>query len=268
MNAKFPGFLFASIVALVVAASPARAQLVPLEFEMPQVVGVGLGFVPDYEGSDDYQFAAAPQFRYTFAKQERYIQLLANELSVNVLNHPNWRFGPKAAYHFGRDHNIEDSKVKRMKQIDGAIEGGAFVDYVFHMSQNPRHRALVGADILAGENGIKGGISGRYFVPIAKPVDLFVATRLNFVNSEYMDTYFGVDSKSSIRSGLKRYSADGGPKDIVFMGGAIWYLSRSWATTAGLRYARLFNEAADSPVVDKRGSANQLIGGVGVAYMW
>ena len=83
-----------------------------------------------------------------------------------------------------------------------------------------------------------------------------------------MDTYFGVDNKDSNRSGLKKYSADGGPKDIVLMGGVVWYLSGSWATTAGLRYARLFNEAADSPVVDMRGSANQLIGGIGVAYMW
>jgi MltA-interacting protein MipA len=71
--------------------------------------------------------------------------------------------------------------------------------------------------------------------------------------------------KDSFRSGLKKYSADGGVKDFALMGGAIWYFSRSWAITAGLRYARLFHEAADSPVVDKRRSANQWIGGIGVA---
>lgn len=265
---KFYRVIAFSFAMAIMAVGSARAQLVPLEFEMPQVVALGIGTVPDYEGSDDYQFAVAPQFRYTIAKQERYIQLVGNELSANLLNHPNWRLGPKVAYRFGRDHNIDDRQVKRMKQIDGAFEGGAFVDYLIQVSQNPRHRMIVGADILAGENGVKGGVSGRYFVPVSKPVDLFLTGRLNFANREYLGTYFDVDSTDSLRSGLSTYRADGGVKDFALMGGAVFYLSRNWATTAGLRYARLFNEAADSPIVDKRGSANQFIGGAAVAYMW
>jgi MipA family protein len=39
-------------------------------------------------------------------------------------------------------------------------------------------------------------------------------------------------------------------------------------TTAGLKYSRLFDHAGDSPIVDDRGSENQLFGGVGIAYMW
>jgi hypothetical protein len=65
------------------SAMAASAGLIP-ELEVPQVAGVGVGFLPDYEGTDDYTLGIASFFRYTFQKQERYIQLLANELSQCV----------------------------------------------------------------------------------------------------------------------------------------------------------------------------------------
>src|SRR5918995_2767889 len=250
----------------------AGEALVPLELEVPRVAGAAVGFLPDYEGSDDYTFGIAPAFRYTFQKQERYIQLLANELSANVLNHSNFRLGPVFTYHFGRNNQIDDRQVKRMQEIDGTIEGGIFADYVFRLSQNPRHRFIVGGQVqydLGGEsNGWRFTGSARYFHPISTPVDLFVTTQLNFATRDYMDTYFGVDSTDSARSGLPRYSSAGGAKDFALSGGVMYYLSRSWVTTAALRYARLFDHAADSPIVDDRGSENQLFGGVGIAYMW
>ena len=83
------GVALSVIVTLsTVSVDSAFAQgvgLVPVDIEVPKIAGVGVGFLPDYEGSDDYTFGIAPFFRYTFQKQERYIQLLANELSVNLL---------------------------------------------------------------------------------------------------------------------------------------------------------------------------------------
>jgi MipA family protein len=266
-------FVVALLSLVSVNSSMAAGEaLVPLELEVPRVAGVGVGFLPDYEGSDDYTFGIAPVFRYTFQKQERYIQLLANELSANLLNHPNFRLGPVLTYHFGRNNQIDDRQVKRMKEIDGTVEGGIFADYVFRLSQNPRHRFLVGGQAqydLGGEShGWKFTGSARYFHPISTPVDLFVTTQLNFATKDYMDTYFAVDSTDSTRSGLPKYTAGGGAKDVALAGGLLFYLSRSWVTTAGLRYSRLFSHAADSPIVDDRGSENQLFAGVGIAYMW
>jgi outer membrane protein len=150
--------------------------------------------------------------------------------------------------------------------------GGVFADYLFRLSKDPRHRFIVGGQAqydLGGENnGWKFTGSARYWHPVATAVDVFLATQLNFATKDYMDTYFAVDSADSTRSGLPKYTAGGGAKDFALSGGATFYLSRSWVTTAGLKYSRLLNHASDSPIVDQRGSENQLIGGVGVAYMW
>jgi MipA family protein len=246
--------------------------LITLETEVPRIAGVGVGFLPDYEGSDDYTIGFAPFLRYTFQKQERYVQLLANDLSANLLNNRNFRLGPILSYHFGRNHQIDDRQVKRMTEIDGSLLGGVFADYVFHLSQNPRHRFIVGGlaqyDLGGESHGWKFSGSARYWHPIATPVDLFLTTAVNFATKDYMDTYFGVNSTDSTRSGLPHYTAGGGAKDFVLSGGVAFYLSRSWVTTAALRYSRLLNHASDSPIVDDRGSENQFITGVGIAYMW
>ena len=268
------GLFVVALVAVVSVKSAMAAgeALIPVEPEVLGLRGAAVGFLPDYEGSHDYTFGIAPAFRYTFQKQERYIQLLANELSFNLLNNPNLRLGPVFTYHFGRNNQIDDRQVKRMKEIDGTIEGGIFADYVFRLSQNPRHRLIVGGlgqyDLGGESHGWKFTGSARYFHPISTPIDLFVTTQLNFATKDYMDTYFAVDSEDSTRSGLPKYTAGGGAKDWSLAGGMLFYLSRSWVTTAGLRYSRLFSHAADSPIVDDRGSENQLFGGVGLAYMW
>lgn len=258
--------------ASVNSAFAQSSGLVPVDLEVPHVAGVAVGFLPDYEGSDDYTFGIAPAFRYTFQRQERYIQLLANELTVNLLNNPNLRLGPVLSYHFGRNNQIDDRQVKRMTEIDGSLLGGVFADYVFRLSQNPRHRFIVGGQAqydLGGEShGWKFSGSARYWHPIATPVDLFVTTAVNFATKDYMDTYFGVSSVDSTRSGLPHYTAGGGVKDFVLAGGGTFYLSRSWVTTAGVRYSRLLDHASDSPIVDDRGSENQFFTGVGIAYMW
>jgi MipA family protein len=40
-------------------------------------------------------------------------------------------------------------------------------------------------------------------------------------------------------------------------------LSENWHVGAGILYSRLLSEAADSPIVVDRGSANQIVGGIG-----
>ncbi len=49
---------------------------------------------------------------------------------------------------------------------------------------------------------------------------------------------------------------------------AIYSLSPSWHVSGGLIYSRLFDDASDSPIVDDRGSSDQLFAGLGVAYAW
>ena len=125
----------------LVFASHAFAQQTPFDIDnVPNIVGVGVGMNPDYEGSNNYKFVAAPFFKISYPKSEWYVRLLATELSVNLLNHSVLRFGSVVNYRFGRNDTFgsDDKVVKKMSKIKNAFEAGAFAGMEFEDSQNPR----------------------------------------------------------------------------------------------------------------------------------
>jgi len=93
--------LVAAIVGSAAPLNPANAGgFIDLNFEnVPTIIGLGVGILPDYSGSDDYTYGVAPFFRYTFQGQERYVQLLANELTVNLLDNDMFHVGPLITGH-------------------------------------------------------------------------------------------------------------------------------------------------------------------------
>ena len=52
-------------------AQAAQAQDNPFAIDnVPNVVGIGIGAIPDYQGSNDYMAGGAPFFRLTYPKSE------------------------------------------------------------------------------------------------------------------------------------------------------------------------------------------------------
>ncbi len=95
-----------------------------------------------------------------------------------------------------------------------------------------------------------------------------IGATITYGSDDYMQTYFGVDSDNAARSGLSKYSAGDGLRDIRFPIMALYSLNPNWHVSGGLIYSRLFDDASDSPIVDDRGSRDQFIAGLGVAYAW
>jgi outer membrane protein len=234
-------------------------------------VALGIGVIPDYMGSDDYTAGIAPTGLLKFGKSERFARLLATELSVNVLDSRNWNLGPVLNYRFPRD-DVEDIVISHMRDIDGTVEAGVFAGWTWIGEDDPRHRFTTSVQFLqdvAGEHeGYLVSASARYFQPVTLPLTLSIGATLTYGSSDYMQTYFGVDSDNAARSGLPEFSASSGMRDVRIPMMAIYSLSPKWHIAGGLIYSRLVGDASDSPVVDERGSRDQLFAGLGVAYAW
>lgn len=268
---KIFSVLFAVACALLIGQA-AHAQDSPFAIEnVPNIVGVGAGILPDYEGSNNYTIGAAPFFRLTYPKSNFFATLIATELYVNVMDHPWLRFGPVVNYRFGRN-NVDDKVVKHMEDIDGAFEAGAFAGVEFIDSQNPRQRFIATVEILSDISNVYKGYnmsaSARYWYPVHKMVDVTLGVGAAYADDNYMKTYFGVNQKDSDRTGLPVFEADSGIKDVRVVPGVVVHLSPDWHVGAGFRYAKLLNDAKDSPVVKDRGSSDQWIAGLAVGYSW
>ncbi len=245
-----------------------------IEFELPEIrnyVALAVGVVPDYLGSDDYTIGAAPAGLIRFGSSDRYARLLVTELSVNVLDSRTWNFGPVLNYRLARD-DVDDDAVDLMRDIDGTVEAGLIGGWTWRGDDDPRHRFHVSAEVLydVGDthDGYLVSAGARYFRPVTRPLTLSIGATVTYGSDDYMQTYFGVDSDNAARSGLSEFSASGGLRDVRFPIMAIYSLNPSWHVTGGLIYSRLLDDASDSPIVDDRGSSDQLFAGLGVAYAW
>lgn len=239
---------------------------------VPTLLGVGVGTVPDYRGSDDNTGAIAPFFRYQFSQSNRYVQLNATELTLNILNSPGFRFGPVLNYHFGRDEDIDDEVVKRMTPIDDTLEAGVFGEVVWREPNNPRNRLIAGVTLLqdvGGESdGMRARFNVRYWRQVTRAVDLHIGAGLIYADSDYTSHYFSVTPQNVGTSGLPFYNAGSDVNEYFLTLGALSYLSRNWLGFAGVRLSQISGDAKDSPIVSERGDKSQFIGGVGVAYVW
>ena len=261
------------VVCSLMLVSSSQAQQTPFDIEnVPNVVGVGVGMVPDYQGSDDYMVGGAPFFRLTLPKSEYYLRLLATDLQANIIDHPWLRLGPAINYRFGRSDDVDDDVVKEMKEIDGTIEAGAFVGIELVDKDNPRQRFLSQIEFLSDVGGEYKGynvsLTATYYFPVHKAVDLAFGGGVTYTDDNYTETYFGVDQEDAARTGLPVYEAEGGFTLAKLTFAAILHLSESWHIAAGAQWRPLLDDAADSPIVEDRGDKNQWIYGIGAAYSW
>jgi outer membrane protein len=257
-------------------SSPSSAQTAGgLAIEVPDInnfVGGGIGIVPDYVGSDDFTVGIAPMARFQIGGGERYAKLTISELTVNVLDNKTWSLGPLLNYRMGRDDDVDDSVVKRMREIDDSLEVGVFGGWTWISDQDPRNRfgATLAAkqDVSDGHDGYLFDASVRYFHPISRSFVLSLGGSTTYGSSDYMDTYFGVDARDASVTGLSRFSASDGFRDVRFSLMGIQSLSMNWHLAGGIVYSKLLGDASDSPVVDDRGDANQFFIGFGAVYAW
>jgi len=81
-----------------------------------------------------------------------------------------------------------------------------------------------------------------------------------------METYFGISPAQSARSGYDVYEADGGFKDVGVTLGLDYMFTERIGIGGRAQYKRLLGDAADSPIVDNEGSADQFLSTLFLTY--
>jgi outer membrane protein len=261
-------------------AGPALAQQLPSQIETPveaevpnanpglQVsVGLGAAYLPDYEGSNDYKPAPLWSLRLgNLYDPETFVSLVATTLRSNLVPSEHWRLGVTARYINDYD-NVEDDRVKNISSTEKAVMVGGTVGYDFLAGL--RQDAVLEFDGLADAahgNGYTLTPRFRFRTPVSDGL-LFEATASGtWASGDYMENFFGVTSSDAARSGLHPYDANSGFKDVAFSASLTYALGAHWSLTGLGSYERLLGDAADSPIVDDRGSENQWIGAALLSY--
>jgi MipA family protein len=249
----------------------ARAQDIDLEVENPAeaeaagrtsvALGLGPGIAPEYEGSSDYKVVPIPFVSVRFSN-DMSIQWIANLARANLIPSRTWMAGPMLQYIPKRD-NVDNNKVDKLDSVDAAVMGGGFAGFrvdQFSLSLEAMQ------DIASGNDGAIIRLRGGYHLPISKEWSASVNAFTTWADDDYMDAYFGINQHNANKSGLKKFDANSGIKDVGLSLPVTYSPWEHWSVMGAVAYKRLLGDAADSPVVDDEGNANQVVGGMLLIY--
>ena len=272
---KMKIFTMTLAVALISLTSIAKAQE-PISADQQRgwnvSAGGGLIVAPTYMGDDEYQFMAVPNVRVTY--DDKFFASIQEGAGYNVINNENWRIGPLARYDFGRDEDGDSAlriggedtdDLRGLGDVDGTAELGAFAEY----KMQPLSAKLEILQGVGGHDGLRGNASLKYSARTQinqQAIMLAFGPEITFADSSYHDAYFGVDAGQSAASGLGQYDPEGGILSYGIGGSVIMPITERVSSVFFASYNRLGDEAANSSLVEERGSPHQGTAGIFINY--
>ena len=266
--------------ALLLAAAPASAQeeAPPKQDDNTISIGIGAGYVPSYEGSDDYRIIPAAVLRGKVAGHSFFTRGL--QLYFDAIPEPDGpgidlALGPVVGVRLNRTSSIKDAQVRALGELDTAFEVGAFVGIgrtgvITSDYDNLSFRVTYLKDVGNAHESRIITPSIEYGTPLSRQAFVGLSLSADFVGDGYADYYFDVSPAGSIASGLAPYDADGGFKSWNLALAGAYSLTGDLLGGLSLfavgSYTRLRGDFADSPIVSTAGSPNQWFGAVGLSY--
>jgi outer membrane scaffolding protein for murein synthesis (MipA/OmpV family) len=263
-----------------VSSNPAAAEMAGQLGKNTITVGLAGAYLPDYEGSNDYQFTPAPAaLAYIDGHTITYI---GNRVSVDLIGdkaNRDWdiQAGPIGVVNLDRTapSRIDDPRVRALGKIGAAVELGGYVGIgKIGVITSPYDRLSVSVSYRHDVTGVHdSGIwqpSVNYFTPLSTKAAVGLFATAERVGRGYARRYFSINQDQSAASGLPVYNARSGWKDWS-VGGLATYsitgnLLKGWKVVGGLTYGRMVNDFGDSPIVSQAGSRSQWLSALGLAY--
>lgn len=117
-----------------------------------------------------------------------------------------------------------------------------------------------------GHRGFAAHASVGYGGRLGERWSYSIGPNITWGDSQFLQAYFGVTPEQAARSGYRLYSPGLGVKDVRLAGMLTWRFADRAAAIARVEVSQLLDRAADSPIVDQRGSATQAFFGLGLSY--
>ena len=272
---------FAGLCAAV-AASPALAQDAASGeasvYDGDWVsMGIGAGYGPSYDGSDDYVVFPLPMVQGELGGIG--INPRPGGFALDVVGDPDkgigFDIGPAIRLRSNRAQQIEDKVVRSLGKLDRAVEVGPHlgikVSQVFHQYDSLSFGADVRWDVAGAHKGMVVSPSVTYFTPLSRGAAVALSVDAEYGDRKFARYYYSVTPAQSVASGLSEFSAGKGftKAGVTLIGGIDLdgdLLNGGFAIVLGAGYSRMLGDAKDSPFTSDRGSADQWFGAVGVGY--
>ena len=251
-----------AVFASVITAAPACAVDAP-SGTIITVGGYGI-IGPKFEGSKHDELSFKPSFSWHKTGDRVWLDLPNDGLDISIIEGDNYRAGVVGNLRWQR--HAEDVRPRGFKKVgsaDVSVEAGAFAEY--WPTQTLRTRVEL-RDALFGAEGLIADFSADLVLHPAQRWTLTGGPRLSIADQTFMDSYYSITASQATTSGLAQFKADAGIRSYGAGMSARYQLTDDILTIGYVEYQRLAGSAGDSPLIDDRGSVDQLTVGLGMKY--
>lgn len=222
-------------------------------------VGAGAGFVPDFNGSDQYEFKGLPVFQVKY-KDDIWIDPLGARFKV-------WsadccRLLVQANIASGRSPD-KDSRVALLPDFStGAEVGFTFEGQMFEFFA---FRLRARQEVARGHGGTSFAASIGSIIRTER-FEIIPEIGTEWRSNSYMDAYYGVPASATAATGYAAYNPGSGLEDVTFRLTSRYELDAHWQLIMRTEAGFLLSEAKNTPFIQQDGDSFQGLFGVGVLY--
>ncbi len=218
---------------------------------------IGLAVVSgrEYKGSDERRTLVLPIIDFQW--KNGWFAGTANGVGYDFSNTPGTHYGVRLTADLGRKES-RSSALKGMGDVDVKPEVGGFFNYAvtpaFVLTSSLRYGSGNDSD------GLVVDLGAAYGIALAPKWNLGLGVGASYVNSNHMQSYFGVTAAQAVTSGYAPYTAGSGLRDVRANVALNYYFSPQISITGGLSASSLQGDAKDSPLTRKRSTTAALVG--------
>lgn len=217
------------------------------------IAGMGAVYQPKYPGSDDKKLAPFPALSASYGRffvggiPDSGIPL---GIGAFLIQNSTWRVGVGLGHHLQKPRKESDSShLNGLGDIDATALGSLFLSY-----NQPRFRvrAFVVTDLSNKGQGTRATVDLDAKYQVNDALLLTAGPGLTWADNDYTETFFGIDTEQSQRSGRNRYTAKGGVHSFRFGVGANYRITPQWGVNARYSLVNLRGDARNSPITDDK----------------
>ncbi|MDX8348276.1 MipA/OmpV family protein [Cognatiyoonia sp. IB215446] len=209
-------------------------------------LGLGAQSQPGYFGADDNEVGPGADFEFG--------RLQFGSISLGGRSRDGLRFGGSAR--FIDERSADDyPELEGLDDIDFSLEVGGGLEFNapdYELFAKLRY-GVIGHEALVAELG------GDLIIRPDDQVTLRAGPRLLWGSEDFTQTYFGVTPEESAASDFNAFEPGAGLVSAGVAAEATYQFNDTWGVAGKVRYDRLQDDAADSPITQ---SEDQLTGSV------
>lgn len=234
---------------------PLRGFVGVMTFLTPETTnlsfGVGPEYKPDYFGSDDYEWQADPA---AFVRFKNFVFLDDDGADLALFGFSNFSFGPSLRIVGDRDED-ENPALAGLGDVGTTFEFGGFAATTFVDRFQAKFKVRHG--LKTGHRGTVVDARGTLLLARWGRFSTSASAEATWIGNRYADAYFSVTPDQSARSGLPVFDAKSGFRNL---GGSIngyINIARDWSLNPYASYYYIFDDIADTPIIDQFGDRDQ-----------